>query len=134
MTSARPRNRTVVVVDENAEYREILIDLLARLPGVRLVASGANGADAVALCARHRPNFLLLDSGMKEFGALHAAAAVRATAPETCIVFLTTGSVWLLRAAADVALADHIVSKSDVKSELLAMLTGEGGGDGAGGI
>jgi DNA-binding NarL/FixJ family response regulator len=133
MTGDRFHRRTVVVVDENTEYREILIDLLARIPGLRVAASGVDGTEDVELCARHRPDFLLLDSGLADFASIRAAAAVREITPHTVIVLLTTGDAWQLDSDAGFALsegfasADRVVLKSDIKSVLLGMLAHDRG-------
>lgn len=134
MNNNRPRNRTVVVVDENAEYREILIDLLARIPGFHVAAFGFDGIDAVELCLRHRPDVLLLDSGLAGFGALRAAAAVRERTPETVIIFLTTGDAWRPGSDAGFGPTDRVVLKSEIKAELLAMLRDERGENNVRGI
>jgi CheY-like chemotaxis protein len=134
MTCDHLKKRTVVVVDENAEYREILVDLLAHLPGLHVAAFGSDGMDAVELCTQHHPDFLLLDSGMAGFGAIRAAADVRRITPETIIIFLTTGDAWQPDSDVGFAAGDRVVSKSDIKAELLAMLQDKGGRNSVRGI
>jgi DNA-binding NarL/FixJ family response regulator len=46
----------VMVVDDQAVVREGLMTLLEAAPDIKPVAAAGDGEEAVALCARHRPD------------------------------------------------------------------------------
>jgi DNA-binding NarL/FixJ family response regulator len=80
----------VMVVDDQALVREGLMTLLEAAPDITPVAAAADGEEAVALCARHRPDVVLMDLRMPRLDGVEATRQIRAAQPETEIVVLTT--------------------------------------------
>jgi DNA-binding NarL/FixJ family response regulator len=80
----------VLVADDQALVREGLMTLLAAAPGIEPVADAADGAEAVTLAARHRPDVVLMDLRMPNLDGVQATREIRATHPDTEIVVLTT--------------------------------------------
>jgi DNA-binding NarL/FixJ family response regulator len=80
----------VLVVDDQALVREGLMTLLETAPDIKPVASAADGEEAVALAARHRPDVVLMDLRMPKLGGVEATRQILAARPETEIVVLTT--------------------------------------------
>lgn len=82
--------RSVVVVDDLAELRQILRLILEHGGPFRVVAEGRNAHDAVALAAEHHPDLLLMDvempGGPSGWEVLGEIAEV---APETVTVILS---------------------------------------------
>lgn len=80
----------VLVVDDQALVREGLMTLLAIAAGIEPVAAAADGEEAVALAARHRPHVVLMDLRMPRLDGVEATRLIRTAQPETEIVVLTT--------------------------------------------
>lgn len=59
---------SVVVVDDHSLFRAGVIGCLQRDPSIQVVAEGASGREAVALCAAERPTIALIDISMPDDG------------------------------------------------------------------
>jgi DNA-binding NarL/FixJ family response regulator len=80
----------VLVVDDQALVREGLMTLLEVAGDINPVAAAADGEEAVALAARHRPDVVLMDLRMPKLDGVEATRQILAARPETEIVVLTT--------------------------------------------
>ena len=80
----------IIVADDQASVREGLVLLLGGLPGIEVVASAANGEQAIALVAAHRPDAILLDLHMPVLDGTEATRRLTAEYPQVAVVVLTT--------------------------------------------
>jgi two-component system, NarL family, nitrate/nitrite response regulator NarL len=76
------------IVDDHPLFREGVAKLLARTPGVEIVADGSTAVDAVNIARELVPNVLLLDLKLPDDGAA-AASTIAREHPSVRIVILT---------------------------------------------
>ncbi|GII75096.1 DNA-binding response regulator [Sphaerisporangium rufum] len=82
----------VLVVDDQTVVREGLVLLLRLLPGIEVVGTAADGAEALLLVAAERPDVVLMDLRMPRMGGVEATRRIREEHPGTQVVVLTTYS------------------------------------------
>jgi DNA-binding NarL/FixJ family response regulator len=82
----------VLLADDEAMVRAGVRAILASDDGIDVVAEAGDGAEAVELVRRHRPDVAVLDIRMPRMDGLAAGAQIRRTVPETAVVILTTFS------------------------------------------
>lgn len=80
----------VVVADDQAVVREGIVMLLGLLPGIEVVGSARDGAEAVALVAELAPDVVLMDLRMPRVDGVEATRRIREEHPATQVVVLTT--------------------------------------------
>jgi DNA-binding NarL/FixJ family response regulator len=91
MTDPRPdAPLRIVVADDQATIREGLVLMLDLLPDIRVVGSAADGEQAIAQVAEHRPDAILLDLHMPVLDGLEVTRRLAVSHPEVAIVVLTT--------------------------------------------
>jgi CheY-like chemotaxis protein len=88
--SGQPAPLRIVVADDQASVREGLVLLLGLLPGIEVVASAADGRQAIDLVTQHRPDAILLDLSMPVIDGIEATRQLTELHPEVAIVVLTT--------------------------------------------
>ena len=67
----------VLVVDDSALYRKMLLNVLGRISGVEVVGVAEHGAEAVEMVATLRPDVLTLDVQMPELDGIGVLRALR---------------------------------------------------------
>lgn len=82
----------VALVEDNDVFREALEMLLGLQPGLDVVASAADGTEAVALCREHSPDVVLMDYRLPGLDGVQATRAVLEACPGTRIVVLTASA------------------------------------------
>jgi DNA-binding NarL/FixJ family response regulator len=89
-SGSEPAPLRIVVADDQASVREGLVLLLGGLPGFEVVASAANGAQAIELVTEHQPDAILLDLHMPVLDGTEATRRLTADHPRVAVVILTT--------------------------------------------
>ncbi|WP_324715929.1 response regulator transcription factor [Carboxydochorda subterranea] len=79
----------VLVADDHALFREGLRRILASYPDIEVVATAANGREAVEMAGRLRPDVVLMDVRMPEMGGVQATASIRTALPDSQVIVLT---------------------------------------------
>ncbi|GGL28717.1 response regulator [Phycicoccus endophyticus] len=79
----------VVIADDHARYRQSMT-LVVELDGsARVVGQAGDGEEALAVCARVRPDVVLMDVRMPGLGGIDAVARLSVDAPDVRTVMLT---------------------------------------------
>ncbi|ONI73587.1 DNA-binding response regulator [Kribbella sp. ALI-6-A] len=112
----------VLLADDEAMVRAGVRAILASDDGIDVVAEAGDGAEAVELVQRHRPDVAVLDIRMPRMDGLAAGAEIRRSVPETAVVILTTFSedAYIAKALGDGA--SGFLLKSGDPRELIAGL------------
>ena len=82
----------VLIADDHGVVREGLARLLPTADDIEVVATAADGAEAVALYEEHGPDVVLMDLSMPELGGTEATRRIVASNPEAAVVILTSFS------------------------------------------
>jgi DNA-binding NarL/FixJ family response regulator len=81
----------VMVADDHPVFRDGLASLLDPLEGIEVVARAADGAEAVAMVAEHRPDVVVMDVQMPELNGIEATRRIVAEHPGVGVLVLTMG-------------------------------------------
>jgi DNA-binding NarL/FixJ family response regulator len=87
-----PRPARILLVEDNDVFREALELLLGMRADIDVVASVADGSEAVAACENHRPDVVLMDYRLPGMDGVQATAAVKQAHPEIAVVCLTASA------------------------------------------
>lgn len=77
-----------VVVDDDSDVVEAFCDYL-ETTGVKILAKGKDGADAVELYKKFKPDVLFVDLSMPKYDGVYAITNVRAMDPLAKIIVVT---------------------------------------------
>ena len=119
----------VLVADDHEVVRTGLASLLAG-SSIKIVAEAGDGAEAVKLTHKHRPDVVLLDIRMPEVDGLEALDKIHRDLPDTRVVMLSTydNPTYVARAVA-LGASDYVL-KGASRQELISAITGAAEGKG----
>ena len=118
----------VLIADDHAIVRMGLSTLLEADGNVDVVGEAENGAEAVKLTLRLKPNLVIMDLMMPEMDGVAATGEIKRQSPETKVLVLTTSTVSDELSRAVAAGADGVIMKSSANRELLTALKSVAGG------
>lgn len=81
---------SVLLVDDNSPVRKSLRGLLKRADDMEVVATAANGVDAVDKARSYRPDVAVMDISMPVMDGIEATAHMRECCRLTRVIILTT--------------------------------------------
>ena len=79
----------VLLVDDNALFRDGIVQILHADGRFQVVGQASDGAEGIAAAGRLRPDLILMDLRMPGMGGVEAIRAIRADAPQVPIGVLT---------------------------------------------
>ena len=82
----------LLIADDHSVVRTGLRQLVATFDDVELVGAAADGEEAVALCADHDPDVVLMDLEMPVLDGIEATRRIVETQPGVAVVVLTSFS------------------------------------------
>jgi DNA-binding NarL/FixJ family response regulator len=79
----------ILLVEDNEVFREALELLLGLRSDIEVVASVADGTEAVPACREQNPDVVVMDFRLPGLDGVQATAAVRRACPDAKVVCLT---------------------------------------------
>ncbi len=110
---------TIVVVDDSADYREIVRYLLASVSDVRIVGEAADGEEALVIVHRERPDIVITDLMMPRLNGIELTRHIRQELPGTRVILMSSYTEEAYRLMASDGGADVFVSKRVIYDALL---------------
>jgi DNA-binding NarL/FixJ family response regulator len=80
----------VLIVDDQAPFRDVARTVVALSPGFDVVAEAASGEEAIAATDDRRPNLVLMDINLPGINGLEATRKIVDDHPETIVILLST--------------------------------------------
>ncbi len=90
--SSSEREITCLIVDDHEVVREGLRLSLSRAAHIRVIGEASDGASAVALAERRRPDVVIMDVRMPGMDGLQATKILSEKLPETAVLIFTAYS------------------------------------------
>jgi DNA-binding NarL/FixJ family response regulator len=103
----------ILVIDDDADFRQLLITLLQADPRVRVSGQAGDGEAALDLVRRESPGIVLMDLMMPRVDGLEATRRIKRVAPETKVVVLSSVADERYRRLAFDSGADVFLNKRD---------------------
>ncbi len=79
----------MLVVDDQAHYRRVALDVVASTPGFEPLGEAASGEEALALATDLRPELILLDVRMPVMDGIETARRLTREHPGAAIVLIS---------------------------------------------
>jgi DNA-binding NarL/FixJ family response regulator len=87
-----PAEITCLIVDDHEVVREGLRLSLSRAPHIRVIGEASDGASAVTLAERRRPDVVIMDVRMPGMDGLEATKLLSKSSPDTKVLIFTAYS------------------------------------------
>ena len=122
MTSAKPENATLLIVEDHDAMRAMLRAHVQSAHPDYVVLEAANGAGALATCRTHRPRLILIDIGLPDIDGIELGAHLKELVPEAALIVVSqhSGRVYMERTRAMGAFA--YVTKDRIFQDLLTAI------------
>jgi DNA-binding NarL/FixJ family response regulator len=125
-----PHDITCLIVDDHEVVREGLRLSLSRASHIRVIGEAGDGASAVALAERRRPNVVIMDVRMPGMDGLQATREIMEKVPESSVLIFTAYSERSLLGRGLDAGAKGYILKEAPHQTLLRAIEKVAGGEG----
>jgi DNA-binding NarL/FixJ family response regulator len=111
---------TIVVVDDAADYREMVRALLSPMADmVTIVGEAEDGEQALGLVRLERPDLVITDLIMPRLNGIELTKRIRQELPQTSVILISSYTEDAYRLLASDSGADAFVSKQVLTTSLL---------------
>ena len=110
---------TILIVDDNAQLRAFLREIVTVESDLHVVGEAADGAEAMRLAQELRPDIMLLDLIMPGVNGLEVLRWIKAERPEIKVIIVTVHDEDAYRQAAEASGADAFLLKKTLVTVLL---------------
>ena len=110
---------TIVVADDEEQYREIARFLLATMSDMIVVGQAADGEAALSVARRERPDIVITDLVMPEIDGAELTRRIRRELPQTKNILISSYVEDAYRLMASDSGADAFVNKQVIARTLL---------------
>ncbi len=117
----------MLLVDDQAPFREAARAVLERVKGFELVAEADSGEEATAMVDRVHPELVLMDINMGGISGIEAARRITAAHPDVMVVLLSTYRVEDLPPDVHTSGAAAYIHKEDLSGRVLRRIWDDGG-------
>ena len=114
---------TIVVVDDEPQYREIVRFLIASVSDTIVVGEASDGEEALALARRERPDIVITDLVMPRLNGIDLTKRIRQELPQTRVILMSSFTEDAYRMMASDSGADVFVSKQVIFDNLLPAIS-----------
>jgi DNA-binding NarL/FixJ family response regulator len=119
---ARAQDVTILMVDDNEVFRDVLRDVIGACPGFRLVGEACSGEEATQAVARLAPQLVLMDLTMPGIGGIAAAREIVNQHPDVAIGLISVDDPSLNPQVIALGNAVTCVRKQDLRPRKLREL------------
>ena len=117
----------VLLVDDQAPFREAARAVLERVKGFELVAEADSGEQALEMVGQANPDLVLMDINMGGISGIEAARLITRAHPHVLVILLSTYLVEDLPPDVRTSGAAAYLHKEDLSGRVLRRLWDEGG-------
>ncbi|MCC2961768.1 response regulator transcription factor [Massilia sp. IC2-278] len=119
----------ILIAEDQAMVRGALAALLGLEPDIEVVATAADGAEALALCEQHAPDIVLTDIEMPRMTGLELAAQLATRGAASRVMIVTTfGRSGYLRRALSAGVRGFLLKDAPADALAAAIRTVHAGG------
>ena len=110
---------TIVVADDEPQYREIVRLLIASVSDTIVVGEASDGEEALSVALRERPDIVITDLVMPRLNGIDLTRRIRQELPQTRVILMSSFTEDAYRLMASDSGADVFVSKQVIVDNLL---------------
>ncbi len=108
----KPRSINVVIIDDEADARDLMAEILSGFEEFNLLATAANAFEGLQIIAKHKPDIAFVDINMPVQSGLELAELVSRSQLHTRIVFVTAYDAFMQQAIRTTAF-DYLLKPVD---------------------